>query len=80
LIKSGQTELFDQLSGDIKKIDDQIGSLQDSIAGEAPEEFMGVVERETRDRIAALDATSKIFRSNSSSNRKTRRPRRTTIG
>jgi hypothetical protein len=54
LIKSGQTELFDQLSGDIKKIDDQIGNLQDSIAGEAPEEFMGVVERETRDRIAKL--------------------------
>jgi hypothetical protein len=28
--------------------------LQDSIAGEAPEEFMGIVEQQTRARIAAL--------------------------
>jgi hypothetical protein len=56
LVKSGDaTVIAAQKTKDaIKGIDDQISSLQDSIAGEAPEEFMGVVERETRDRIAAL--------------------------
>jgi hypothetical protein len=49
-----QTKAVEKIKDSIKGIDDQISSLQDSIAGEAPEEFMGVVERETRDRIAAL--------------------------
>jgi hypothetical protein len=49
-----QTKATEKIKDSIKGIDDQISSLQDSIAGEAPEEFMGVVERETRDRIAAL--------------------------
>jgi hypothetical protein len=49
-----QTKAAQKIKDSIKGIDDQISSLQDSIAGEAPEEFMGVVERETRDRIAAL--------------------------
>ncbi len=45
----------------MKGIDDQISSLQESIAGEAPEEFMGVVERETRDRIARLSDERKLL-------------------
>jgi hypothetical protein len=49
-----QTKAAEKIKSAISGIDDQISSLQDSIAGEAPEEFMGVVERETRDRIAAL--------------------------
>jgi hypothetical protein len=40
----------DQIAG----IDQEMKSLQDSIAGEAPEEEMGVVERQTRARLEAL--------------------------
>jgi hypothetical protein len=38
----------------VTSLDAQIKSLSDSIAGEAPEEFMGIVEQQTRARIAAL--------------------------
>lgn len=38
----------------VTSLDAQIKSLSDSIAGEAPEEFMGIVEAETRARIAGL--------------------------
>jgi hypothetical protein len=39
----------------VKALDDQIASLQQSIANEAPEEVMGVVEAQARARIAALE-------------------------
>lgn len=39
----------------IKKIDDELKKLNDSIADEAPEEVMGVVEAEARRRIAQLE-------------------------
>jgi hypothetical protein len=46
----------DAAKAQVSKLDSEIKSLQDSIAGEAPEEFMGVVEQQTRARIAALEA------------------------
>lgn len=51
-----QTEANTKALAAIKAMDDEMKSLSDSIAGEAPEEFMGVVERQTRDRIAAIAA------------------------
>jgi hypothetical protein len=45
-----QTKALDAVKG----LDNQIKSLSDSIAGEAPEEFMGIVEQQTRARIAGL--------------------------
>lgn len=44
----------------MKKIDDEIKSLTDSIADEAPEEVMGVIETAARARIAALEAEKAI--------------------
>jgi hypothetical protein len=38
----------------VTALDNQIRSLSDSIAGEAPEEFMGIVEMQTRARIEGL--------------------------
>ncbi len=45
---------LDAAKASLKSLDDQIKTLADSIANEAPEEFMGVVETQTRARIAAL--------------------------
>lgn len=55
LIKSGQADLANSIIGDIQKLDSQIKGLNDSIAGEAPEEFMGIVESNTRAQIASLE-------------------------
>jgi hypothetical protein len=38
----------------VQSLDNQIKTLSDSIAGEAPEEFMGIVEQQTRARIDGL--------------------------
>lgn len=48
------TDSHQQALDAIKKMDDEMQSLFDSIKDEAPEEVMGVVERQTRDRIAAI--------------------------
>jgi hypothetical protein len=40
----------------IQKLNDEIKSLTDSIANEAPEEVMGVIEAQTRARIEAIEA------------------------
>lgn len=45
---------LDKMAADIKAFDDQIASLQQSIADEREEDEMGVVERETRAKIEAL--------------------------
>jgi hypothetical protein len=47
------------LQAKMKSFNDQIAGLEASIAGEAPEEFMGVVERQTRAQIDALQAQAK---------------------
>jgi hypothetical protein len=57
LIASGdQTAIAAKKAHDaIAALDDQIKSLTDSIANEAPEEVMGVIEQQTRAQIAALE-------------------------
>jgi hypothetical protein len=49
-----ESDAFKAAKDAVSTLDGQIKSLQDSIAGEAPEEFMGIVEQQTRARIAAL--------------------------
>jgi hypothetical protein len=44
----------DQAKSQLQALDNEIKSLQDSIASEAPEEVMGVVEAQARARLAAL--------------------------
>lgn len=63
LVAAGdQTTIAVQKTHDeIKKLDDEMKSLTESIANEAPEEEMGVVERQTRDRIEQLAAQRKLL-------------------
>lgn len=51
---SAQIAAYDKAKEAVTTLDNQIKTLSDSIAGEAPEEFMGIVEQQTRARIAAL--------------------------
>lgn len=59
---------FEEANDALKTLDGQIKSLEDSIANEAPEEVMGIVEAQTRARIeglkqeraAAQDALTKL--------------------
>jgi hypothetical protein len=55
LIKSGGGDLAKSLTDKIKSLNDETQSLVDSIANEAPEEVMGVIEQQTRARIAQLE-------------------------
>lgn len=49
-----QSEAYQKAKDAIASLDGQIKTLSDSIAGEAPEEFMGIVEQQTRERIKAI--------------------------
>jgi hypothetical protein len=49
-----QQAAFDAAKKNLDTLDGQIKSLQDSIAGEAPEEVMGIVEAQARAQIDAL--------------------------
>jgi len=50
-----QTKATDAVQSKLDSLNDEYDRLFDSIKGEAPEEAMGVVERETRERMAAID-------------------------
>jgi hypothetical protein len=49
-----ETEAYKSAKSAVDSLDSQIKTLSDSIAGEAPEEFMGIVEQQTRERIKGL--------------------------
>ncbi len=55
LMKAGLSDLADDFKSEIDKLTSEIDSLTQSIADEAPEEVMGVVEAQTRARIAAIE-------------------------
>lgn len=51
---AAQIAAFTKAKDAVTTLDSQIKTLSDSIAGEAPEEFMGIVEQQTRARIDGL--------------------------
>lgn len=62
LVKSGDaTAIAAQKANQaIADLDNKLKSLYDSIAGEAPEEVMGVIEAQTRERIAAIEEEKRV--------------------
>lgn len=50
-----QTHAVERVQNAIKELDGQISSLNQSIANEAPEEEMGIIEANTRAQIASLE-------------------------
>ncbi len=52
---AAQVKAYEKAKEAVTTLDREIQTLSDSIAGEAPEEFMGIVEQQTRARIAALE-------------------------
>lgn len=53
-VGNAESEAYKKAKDAISTLDREIQTLSDSIAGEAPEEFMGIVEQQTRARIDAL--------------------------
>jgi hypothetical protein len=51
---AAQQAALDSAKAKVAELDGQIKQMQDSVANEAPEEEMGIVERTTREKIAAM--------------------------
>lgn len=58
-IDAAQQAAIDGAKARVQALDDEIKSLQDSVASEAPEEEIGIVERITREKIASLQEQRK---------------------
>jgi hypothetical protein len=56
LMEAGQTDAFISLTGKLRDLGQEYDRLYQSIASEAPEEVMGVIEQQTRERMAAIAA------------------------